>query len=325
MKKFFKIAGMIFLGLLLVITASGIYVKTMLPNTGAAPKITVELTPPRIERGKYLANYVAVCMDCHSTRSKDLFSGPLMPGNFGGGGEKFGKDMGFPGNFYSKNITPYALANWTDGEIYRAVTTGVNKDGKALFPIMPYHGYGKLADEDIYSIIAYLRTLDPLKTNPPASEADFPVNFILNTMPAKGTPGVIPAEHDLIGRGKYLATAANCVDCHSMKDKGATVAGTEYGGGMEFVTPAGVVRSSNITGDKATGIGNWTSEDFVKRFKMYADSNYVPHKVGPNEMNTAMPWMMYAGMEEKDLQAIYAYLTSLTPIDHQVTKFSPAK
>ncbi len=325
MKKILKVTGILLLVLLLALTASGLYVKTMLPNTGDAPEISIERTPKRIERGKYLANHVTVCMDCHSTRSKELFSGPLMPGNFGGGGEKFGKDMGFPGNFYSKNITPYALGNWTDGEIYRAITAGQSKDGKALFPVMPYHGYGQLADEDIYSIIAYLRTLEPVQSNPPTSEAAFPVNFILNTMPVKGTPGTIPADNDMLGRGKYLATAANCVDCHSKKDKGATVPGSEYGGGMEFTTPDGTTRSPNITGDQKTGLGAWTAEDFVKRFKMYADSSYKPHKVGPKEMNTPMPWIMYAGMEQNDLRAIFTYLKSLKPIENPVIKFTPAQ
>jgi mono/diheme cytochrome c family protein len=325
MKRIMKISGIIFLVLIIVATASGIYVKTALPNTGPAPELTIERTPERIERGKYLANHVTVCMDCHSTRSKDLFSGPLLPGNFGGGGEKFDKDMGFPGNFYSKNITPYGLSNWTDGEIFRAVTTGVNKVGKALFPVMPYHAYGQIDNEDVYSIIAYLRTLEPVKNDPPASEADFPVNFLINTMPKAGTPGKRPADNDILAKGKYLATAAACVDCHSQMDKGAKVPGTEYGGGMEFASPAGVVRSANITPDRETGIGQLTEEAFVKRFKVFADSSYIPHPVGPGEMNTPMPWIMYAGMEETDLQAIYKYLQSLTPIAHKVTKFTPAK
>lgn len=322
MKKILKISGIIFLILLVVVAASGIYVKTVLPDTGPAPQLTIDRTPERIERGKYLANHVTVCMDCHSTRATDLFSGPLLPGNFGGGGEKFDKSMGFPGNFYSRNITPYGLGSWTDGEIFRAVTTGVNKEGKALFPVMPYHAYGQIDSEDVYSIIAYLRTLEPVKNDPPASEADFPVSFIINTMPSAASPGKRPADSDLVAKGKYLATAAACVECHSKMDKGAKVPGSEYGGGMEFGSPAGIVRSPNITSDKKTGIGQWTEETFVRRFKAYADSGYTPHRVGPKDMNTPMPWMMYAGMKEDDLKAIFAYLQSLSPIEHQVEKFT---
>lgn len=325
MKKFFKILGYLCLGLVAAATASGIYVKTMLPDVGEAPQLTVDPTPARIARGEYLANHVTVCMDCHSTRAADLFSGPLVPGNFGGGGERFGPEMGFPGVFYSRNITPFGIGDWTDGELYRAITTGVTKSGEALFPVMPYHTYGQMDPEDIYSIIAYVRTLKPVENTLPQREPEFPVSIILNTMPAKATPGKRPSDNDLLARGKYITSAAACVDCHSKMDKGSKVPGTEYGGGMEFTMPAGVVRSPNITGDKATGIGNWSEQEFIKRFKMYADSSYIPHPVGPKDMNTPMPWTMYARMEEQDLKAIFAYLQSLAPISHKVERFTPAQ
>ena len=135
------------------------FVKFGLPNVGAAPDITIELTPERIQRGEYLANHVTVCMDCHSTRDWSLYSGPIVSGTLGKGGEYFGPEMGFPGKFYSRNITPAKLVDWTDGEIFRAITTGVSKDGKALFPVMPYLYYGKMDKEDVYAIIAYIRTI----------------------------------------------------------------------------------------------------------------------------------------------------------------------
>jgi hypothetical protein len=81
------------------------------------------------------------------------------------------------------------------------------------------------------------------------------------------------------------------------------------------------VRSANITPDNETGIGSWTEEAFVKRFKVYADSSYKPHKVGSKEMNSAMPWTMYAGMKEGDLKAIFAYLKTVKPIRQKVVKF----
>ncbi|CAG5074559.1 Fructose dehydrogenase cytochrome subunit [Dyadobacter sp. CECT 9623] len=322
MKKFFKIFGVILLLFIILVAGAGIYVKSALPNVGEPPVITIEKTPARIERGKYLANHVSVCMDCHSTRDWNYFAAPLS-GNFGGGGEKFSAEMGFPGNFYARNITPYALANWTDGEIFRAVTTGVSKNGNALFPVMPYHGFGQMDQEDIYSIIVYLRTLEPVKNEVPESVADFPVSILLNTMPSKATFTKMPAETDQIAYGKYLVTAASCVECHSKMEKGARVEGTDFGGGMEFKIPTGTLRSPNITSDKATGIGSWTEEGFVKRFKTYADSSYKPHRVGPKEFNTVMPWNMYAGMKESDLKAIYAYLQTVRPLTNVVTKFEP--
>jgi mono/diheme cytochrome c family protein len=318
--KALKLIGKIFAGLLIVIAAAMIYVKTALPNTGPAPEIKIERTAARIERGKYLANNVTVCMDCHSSRDWSRYAGPMATGGFGAGGEKFTKDMGFPGNFFAPNITPYGLGDWTDGEIFRAVTTGVNKEGKALFPVMAYHRFGQMDQEDVYSIIAYIRELPSVKKDIPESEADFPVNFIINTMPKEANFTTLPAETDQVAYGKYLANATGCVDCHSRTDKGAVIPGTEYGGGMEFAGPGGIVRSPNITMHKQTGIGNWTQEAFVSRFKAYADSGYVSPKLQTGELNTPMPWTMYAGMKEKDLAAIFAYLSSVKPIENQVVR-----
>ncbi|MCE6991433.1 c-type cytochrome [Dyadobacter sp. CY323] len=318
--KALKITGKILAGLLVLVAAAIIYVKTALPNTGPAPDLKIERTAARIERGEYLANHVTVCMDCHSTRDWSQYAGPLT-GALGGGGEEFTKEMGFPGKFYAPNITPYALASWTDGEIFRAVTTGVNKSGKALFPVMGYHRFGQLDKEDIYSVIAYIRGLPPMKTSIPQSEPDFPVNILINTMPQEASFTSRPSETDQLAYGKYLITATGCVDCHSKTDKGAVIPGTEFGGGMEFSSPNGVVRSANITMHKETGIGNWTKEAFVAHFKAYTDSSYVSSKVAPGELNTPMPWVMYSGMKEQDLAAIFDYLSTIKPIENKVVRF----
>ncbi|MCF2488673.1 c-type cytochrome [Dyadobacter sp. CY347] len=314
-----KIIGKILAGFIFIILAGIIYVKTALPDTGPAPDIKIERTAGRVARGEYLANHVTVCMDCHSTRDWSRYAGPLS-GGFGAGGEAFTQDMGFPGKFYAPNITPYTLAGWTDGEIFRAVTTGVNKEGKALFPVMAYHRFGQLDQEDIYSVIAYIRELPAIKKDIPESEPDFPVSILINTMPAKASLTKRPSESDQVAYGKYLITATGCVDCHSKTEKGSVVAGTEFGGGMEFAGPNGIMRSPNITMHKQTGIGNWTKDAFVARFKAYVDSNYVSPKMAPDAINTPMPWTMYAGMKVEDLNAIYAYLNTVKPIENQVVR-----
>jgi mono/diheme cytochrome c family protein len=315
-----KITGKILVGLMILLGIAVVYVKTALPNTGPAPDIKIERTPARIERGKYLANHVTVCMDCHSTRDWSRYAGPMKAGGFGGGGEAFTQEMGFPGKFFAPNITPYALGSWTDGEILRAITTGVNKNGKALFPVMAYHRFGQMDKEDVYSIIAYIRELPLVKKDIPSSEPDFPVNIIINTMPQEAAFTKLPAEKDEVAYGKYLVNATGCVDCHSRTDKGSVIPGTEFGGGMEFSSPNGILRSPNITLHKETGIGNWTKEMFVRRFKAYADSNYVSPMLNPRDVNTPMPWTMYAGMKEKDIEAIFTYLSTIKPIEHHVTK-----
>jgi Cytochrome c len=324
MKKLFKILG-ILLGIVIVgVLGVMAYVKLALPDVGPAPDLKVELTPERIKRGEYLANHVNVCMDCHSTRNYSLFSAPLVEGTLGKGGELFDQKQGFPGAFTSKNITPYGIGNWTDGEIFRAITTGVSRDGHAFFPVMPYPYYGSMDEEDAKSIVAYLRTLKSIENKPADSKPDFPFNFIINTIPKKAQPTKRPVESDVLASGKYLVNIAGCVECHTQVEQGQIIAEKMFAGGREFALPSGLLITPNITPDKETGIGNWTKESFVARFRAYADSSYKPHKVGPNEFQTIMPWTMYGGMSEQDLGAIYTYLMTLKPIKNAIPeKFKP--
>ncbi|MFB6318354.1 c-type cytochrome [Saccharicrinis sp. FJH54] len=324
MKKFKKILGYGFLAIVVVVIGFVLYLKFALPNIPVPENVTVEITPERVARGKYLANSVMLCMDCHSQRDWNTFSGPPKPGTQGEGGEVFNQEMGFPGKYYAKNITPAALSDWSDGELLRAITSGVNKDGKALFPVMPYPNYSKLDKEDIYSVIAYLRTIDPLENKVPESESDFPMSLIIHTIPMK--PGFTsrPDKSDIVAYGKYMTTAASCTDCHTPMDKGQYIMDKQFAGGMEFpLRTGGKVYSANITPDKKTGIGNWTAESFVARFKIYADSSYTPQNIHSGDFNSEMPWLMYSTMDEYDLKAIFAYLQTVKPVSAKVTKFVP--
>jgi hypothetical protein len=194
-----------------------------------------------------------------------------------------------------------------------------------MFPVMPYPYYGKMDDEDIYSIIAYLRTLSPIENNVTASQSDFPMNVILNTIPKKGAPVKRPGPSNVIAYGAYMVNASGCIECHTQVDKGQIIPELAFSGGREFAFPDGsVVRSANITPDTETGIGKYTEKDFIARFKAYADSSWTPAAVKTGEYNTIMPWLMYCNMTEQDLSSIYAYLRTLNPVKNQVTKFTAA-
>lgn len=325
MRKLLKILGYCLLGVIILVTVFLIYIKTMLPDVGPAPELKVDITKEKIERGSYLANHVMLCLACHSTRDWSLYSGPVIVGTEGKGGEVFDQKIGFPGKYIAPNITPFHLQSWTDGEIFRAVTSGVSKDNRALFPIMPHHLYGQLDENDIKAVIVYIRSLKPIENITEISSSDFPMNFIINTIPKKPTFSKIPSKSDKINYGKYMITAAACIDCHTKQEKGKFV-GELYSGGSEFKFPDGsIVRSANLTSDKTTGLGNWTSDQFVNRFKMYADSFYVIPKINTGNFQTVMPWTMYSGMDEADLEAIFAYLQSLPPVENKVVKFTPSK
>nr|MBC7614353.1 c-type cytochrome [Pseudopedobacter sp.] len=323
MKKFKKILVIIVVFTIIIIAALIGYVKFALPNTGEPENINIEKTAARVERGKYLANAVSVCMDCHSTRDWSKFSAPMISGTNGKGGDPFTKEMGFPGNFYAPNITPAGIGSWTDGEVFRAITTGVSQDGRPLFPLMPHPHYGKMDREDIYSLIAYIRSLPPINNEVPKSEPEFPFSLILQTIPQKASFSKIPnREKDPIAYGAYLINAAACADCHTpVDDKGQPLPGMDFAGGRTFPTPSGIIKTANISQDVMTGIGSWTEDVFVSRFKMYADSNYKPQIVEKGEMQTLMPWTMYSHMKTEDLKAIYAYLKTIKPVKNQVIKF----
>lgn len=324
MKKLLKVVGILLLIVLVGVAAIAAYVKLALPDVGPPPDIKVVSTPETIKRGEYLANTVMVCMDCHSTRDWTRFSGPLLPNTLGKGGEIFDKRVGFPGTYYSANITPAGIKDWTDGELFRAITTGVRKNGKPIFPVMPHHNYGKLDENDIKAVIAYIRTLAPIENKVPDSESDFPMNFIINTIPSKASLTARPPQSDTLAYGKYMATAASCGECHTPFSSGKLEMDKFMAGGRVFEMPGGTLISANLTMDPETGIGNWTREAFLGRFRVYRDSAAANQQVsGPTDFNTIMPWTMYANMTDEDLSAIYTYIKSLPAIKNKVVKFTP--
>lgn len=323
MKKVVRVLG--FLVLFIAVVAGGgySYLQVAYPTVGPAPDITVEITPERLARGEYLANHVSLCMDCHAIREWDKFSGPPKPGTEGTGGEHFNREFGFPGDIVSRNITPFAIKDWTDGELYRAITSGVSRDGSPLFPIMPYKHYGQMDQEDIYSIISYIRSLKPLATETVTTTLDFPMNLIVRTIPMAANHQPIPPQTDQLAYGGYMVNAAGCYDCHTKQEKGEFV-GEPFAGGFEFNLGNGrLLRSANIT-PHATGIAAMSEEDFLNRFRVYRDS-FVPNPVAADEFQTVMPWVMYAGMKDEDLKAIYAYLRTVTPVENKITKFEVKK
>lgn len=324
MKKILKIAAFLMGALVLLLIGAFAFLQLGFPKVDPAPELSVDHSQERIERGAYLANHVTVCMDCHSTRDFSQFSGPPAPGTLGAGGDRFDHSMGLPGVFFAKNITPHGISDYTDGELYRLITTGVTNDGRAMFPLMPYSSYGKMDPEDIYDIIAYIRSLPAVESEVPDSEADFPVSLILRTMPKNAEMTTRPSPTDQVAYGAYLVNASGCKECHTqVSPQGVIIPEVAYAGGRSFPFPDGsMVTSANLTQCPDTGIGNWDEATFLSKFKQYADSGYVNPKVAPGEFNTIMPWTMYAGMKDEDLKAIFAYLKTVQPIKNPVVKFT---
>ena len=278
-----------------------------------------------IERGDYLANHVAGCMDCHSKRDFSKFSGPVIPGTEGGGGFVLDQKFGLPGVLYGKNITPDAetgIGTWTDDEILRAMTQGINKNGDTLFSIMPYANFNRMAKEDLLSIIAYIKTLKPIKNIVPLRKLMMPIamDYPGKNLQPSVDGNVRPPESDKVKYGEYLITMANCGTCHSPLTPQGPDLSRMYAGGYRFDLGAtGIVNSANITPDSTTGIGGWTEERFLNKFTPYREErNY---NYDPGKQNTIMPLSILAGMNDEDLKAIYAYLRTVKPVSNKVEKY----
>lgn len=319
LRTLLKIACLLFLVIVLLITAGVGYFLAAFPRVSPPARVEAPRTPERLARGQYLSLHVAGCVACHGQRDWARYSGPLLPDRLGQGGTAFKLDVG---TIYSLNITPAGIGDWSDGELVRAITEGVSRDGHALFPIMPYDNYRTMAREDVEAIVAYVRTLPRIDQPPvPARALRFPLNLIVRTMPAPAVPSARPDPSDRVASGRYLATMASCVHCHTQRDdRGQMLPGMAFAGGLRFTLENGHVQhSANITPDRDTGIGLWSEADFVERFKGWerADDDALRAASRPN---TDMPWRDFGGMTREDLASIYAYLRTVPPVRYAAPK-----
>lgn len=308
-------------GVVVILTLAAVAFAATFPRVGPARAVSVDRTPERVARGSYLAHHVTVCVDCHSTRDWSRYSGPLVPGTEGRGGERFSHELGFPGDFSAANITPAGVGGWTDGELERVLTTGVTREGRALFPVMPYGRYAGLCQDDVDALVAWMRSLAPLQNAPPAATLDFPMSVIVKTIPREQPRPPCPDPADELARGAYLVNAAACAECHTPFERGSFVEGMELAGGRTFALPSGAVTSANLTPDVDTGLGNWDRATFIARMRAHGQSRDDAPPVKEGQAQTIMPWTMYAGMRDEDLGAMYTYLHQLPPKRNAVQKW----
>jgi mono/diheme cytochrome c family protein len=269
---------------------------------------------------------VAVCLHCHSQRDYSKFSGPVKPGTEGMGGDVFSHAIfdAIPGTLYGKNITPdkeTGIGDWTDDEIIRAITQGINKKGDTLFPIMPYANFNHMAKGDLLSIIAYLRTLKPIKNLVPARELMIPISMAYPAPALQKSidENIRPAATDTVKYGGYLTTMAGCFDCHTAFVKGVPDFANMYAGGNKFTIAGFKVTSSNITPDATNGIGAWSDATFISKFSVCREEK--GYNYNPGKANTVMPLVDFSGMTDADLKAIFAYLKTVKPNSNKVVKY----
>jgi mono/diheme cytochrome c family protein len=277
--KWCGVALLLVVSLMSIIIAVGLF--RLNGRTAPIPDISVAGTPEQVARGQAISN--GFCSDCHLTTS------PVTGGFYVGG------DFPVPiGSFVSSNLTPAGeLSRWTDGEIFRAIRNGVDRDGRWLI-IMSYTNARKLSDDDTQAVIAYLRSLPPAGTlteNPPDRlnllgvmmlgagmlPRGWPVSTVVVTAPPKGPT---------LRYGEYLLSFQDCRGCHGYKLTG------------------GVLGQAAPLGPDLSVVRGWKFEEFAAAMRTGVDPN-------GHELNRQMPRWPIGRMDDKELMAIYEYLTHM--------------
>ena len=265
-----------------------------------------EPTTTRLERGRYIVEGVAHCFECHSEVDWNTPGGQPKPGRKGSGTE-FGK-YGIPW-LVAPNITPdieTGAGTWTDEQFARAIREGIGHDGRRLMPVMPYMYFRNMSDEDLASVIVYLRSVEPVSNTLPKTNMPEPVK---NSLPVHQPIDEPVPSPDPAARGEYLVTLASCSSCHTPWKQGAPMKDFAFAGGTSFVGPWGEVNSANITPDPS-GIGYYDEALFIKTLR-------TGH-VGARQLSSIMPWGYFRNLTDDDLKAIFAYLRTLPPVKHRV-------
>lgn len=281
----------------------------------SVPDLTASRDPGPVARGEFLFKTSLGCWECHG--GSDANNAPS-------GGMKFDLTTLSPslGVFYAPNITPdveTGIGSWTDGEIVRAIREGIRKDGRVLFPIMPVDPLNGLSDKDVLALVAYLRSLPPVKNHVPERE---PTLFtktlmtfgIIGPMKQLTEPVIAPERAVTPEYGRYVTKHVSlCADCHTPRNLmsgdfyyDSLLAGSSFRFGEDEPVPV-TSFARNITPDTATGIGSWTEEEFLR---------LMTTGVGPEgKVRTRhMPYAYYGLWDSLELRAVYTFIRSIPPV-----------
>jgi mono/diheme cytochrome c family protein len=247
-------------------------------RSAPVPDLKIAGTSEQIERGHAIAD--GFCASCHSK------TGTLT------GGSDIGKKFRIPvGSFVSSNLTSAgSLKSWSDGEIFRAIRNGIDADGRWLI-VMSLTSAGNLSDDDIKSLIAYMRSLPAggvQSRDPPDEISPLGLAMLGAGLLPRGKPvftGTInaPARGPTAQYGEYIASYQDCRQCH----------GDDLAGGKGGLAP---------TGPDLNLVKEWTRTEFVTTMRTGADPN--GHEIDTNEM----PWRDIGKMDDVELGALHEYL-----------------
>lgn len=273
-------------------------------------------TEARLQRGSYLVNAVARCPYCHSKLDWALPGAPPKANGFLAG--RVFADEGFPW-LTAPNLTPdieTGVGLWADETLARAIREGVGHDGRILVPTMPYRSFRRLSDEDLASVILYIRSIPAIRNELPKTQTPPMISRNLTTPESITNPVPQIEPMNQVAYGRYLVEICACEACHTPQDdRGLPMDGLAFAGGFVFETPIGRLASPNIT-PHPSGIPDYDNEMFVRVIRT--------GRVGARNLNPEMPWGYFRHMTNEDLDAIFGYLKTVRPIKHSVDNGEPA-
>jgi len=266
------------------------------------------------ERGGYLVNTIMACGNCHSPR--DTNGKTIQQKAFSGG-------LTFTTPAFvatASNITQdieTGIGSWSEAEIRRALIEGMRPDhgrlaGAPLAAIMPANFYSALLPDDLDAIVAYLRTIKPIRNEVTAPVYKVPVRR--DSYPDAEAGFTKAMFGDPVRRGAYLVTIGHCMECHSAWSRGVSDFKGGLGrGGRAFPVREGSAEGSppsiaaNITSDSIAGIGAWNDQEIISA---------IAHGIGRDgkPLKPPMAYDYYAGLKDADLADIAAYLRTVPPL-----------
>jgi mono/diheme cytochrome c family protein len=246
-----------------------------------------------VTRGQYIFAVAGGCA-CHTVPKETPQAG--------------GRAFPIPlGTVYSTNISQdkeTGLGAWTDQQIIDGIVKGFRRDGSRSLPVMPYEKYSGMAQEDLKALVAYLRTLKPVKKATPELKTKAPFVRSLGTWAYLKTFGRFsssPAQAPKAGveRGRYLVEHVSlCADCH---------------------TPRNSIGVPNITPDKETGLGSWKREEIAELLISGTKPDFDNVQGLMHEVIQGTPHG-YKDMTKEDALAIADYLKSIPAIANKISK-----
>ena len=254
-----------------------------------------------VKRGDYLVNGILTCGNCHTPKGP---LGDIMDKAFSGGASW--DEPAF--KVTASNITQdkeTGIGNYTDAELKQLLRKGIKRNGVPVAMVMPSGFYEIMTDRDVNAVIAYLRTIKPIKNVVPdpiyKMEQGHPIP------PGGESPYTEAMLSDKATQGLYLTTIAHCMACHTpMGPQGREFANKLGAGGNAFPGRWGISISRNITSSKTKGIGGWTDGEIKSAITQGVSKD-------SSKLNPPMGFHYYATVSAADVDAIVTYLRTVPP------------